>query len=251
MSPRRGMTELRPDRNVCATGWVESNRKGGDAIRPRGCAGSGWFHRVNMSRRFQDGIVFGQRTGAQAAAAAVAVAVLKLPFAVQYFDSESNLNYNYFKSYQPGQDRYMQGDPIGLDGASIPLPMGWGIGWFMPIRWVCCLKSASVLLTLAGFLAEVADISQIIAASGPTPRKLAWEQIVLCLGKAALTARRLALMQKITQTNELRPVPVAHRFPMLMSNASTKLSRAGNVWGAGHYPNSAKASCNLRLAVAP
>jgi RHS repeat-associated protein len=39
-----------------------------------------------------------------------------LRFPGQYFDEESNLNYNYFRSYQPAQGRYSQGDPIGLEG---------------------------------------------------------------------------------------------------------------------------------------
>jgi RHS repeat-associated protein len=34
----------------------------------------------------------------------------------QYFDSESNLSYNIFRSYSATQGRYTQGDPIGLDG---------------------------------------------------------------------------------------------------------------------------------------
>lgn len=34
----------------------------------------------------------------------------------QYFDEESNLSYNYFRSYQPTQGRFTQPDPIGLDG---------------------------------------------------------------------------------------------------------------------------------------
>ncbi len=34
----------------------------------------------------------------------------------QYFDEESNLNYNYFRSYSPGTGRYSQPDPIGLEG---------------------------------------------------------------------------------------------------------------------------------------
>lgn len=39
-----------------------------------------------------------------------------LRFPGQYFDEESNLNYNYFRSYQPAQGRYTQADPIGLEG---------------------------------------------------------------------------------------------------------------------------------------
>jgi RHS repeat-associated protein len=34
----------------------------------------------------------------------------------QYFDAESKLHYNYFRSYSPGQGRYTQADPIGLEG---------------------------------------------------------------------------------------------------------------------------------------
>jgi RHS repeat-associated protein len=41
---------------------------------------------------------------------------VNLRFAGQYFDSESNLNQNYFRSYDPKQGRYTQSDPIGLDG---------------------------------------------------------------------------------------------------------------------------------------
>ena len=39
-----------------------------------------------------------------------------LRFPGQYFDEESNLSYNYFRSYQPTQGRYTQPDPIGLAG---------------------------------------------------------------------------------------------------------------------------------------
>ena len=34
----------------------------------------------------------------------------------QYFDKETNLFYNYFRDYDPATGRYVQSDPIGLEG---------------------------------------------------------------------------------------------------------------------------------------
>jgi RHS repeat-associated protein len=34
----------------------------------------------------------------------------------QYYDSETGLNYNYFRDYEPGTGRYVESDPIGLKG---------------------------------------------------------------------------------------------------------------------------------------
>ena len=39
-----------------------------------------------------------------------------LRFPGQYFDEETELHYNYFRSYDPKTGRYIQSDPIGLDG---------------------------------------------------------------------------------------------------------------------------------------
>ncbi|MDX1455620.1 MAG: RHS repeat-associated core domain-containing protein [Gammaproteobacteria bacterium] len=39
---------------------------------------------------------------------------LNLRFPGQYFDAETGLNYNYFRSYNPAMGRYTQSDPIGL-----------------------------------------------------------------------------------------------------------------------------------------
>lgn len=45
---------------------------------------------------------------------------MNLRFAGQYWDEESKLSYNYFRSYQGSQGRYAQADPIGLQGGFNP-----------------------------------------------------------------------------------------------------------------------------------
>ena len=53
--------------------------------------------------------------GMQLKATAPAI-TFNLRMAGQYFDEESNLSYNYFRTYQASQGRYTQNDPIGLAG---------------------------------------------------------------------------------------------------------------------------------------
>lgn len=42
--------------------------------------------------------------------------IVNLRFPGQYYDSESGLHYNYFRDYDPQTGRYVESDPIGLDG---------------------------------------------------------------------------------------------------------------------------------------
>jgi RHS repeat-associated protein len=47
---------------------------------------------------------------------AAAAFEFNLRFAGQYFDRESNLHYNYFRDYDPQLGRYVQSDPLGIEG---------------------------------------------------------------------------------------------------------------------------------------
>ena len=44
------------------------------------------------------------------------VVSLNLMFPGQYYDSETGLHYNYFRTYDPSTGRYLESDPIGLWG---------------------------------------------------------------------------------------------------------------------------------------
>jgi RHS repeat-associated protein len=72
--------------------------------------------------------------------------IYNLRYPGQYYDSETGLNYNYFRDYDPQTGRYVESDPIGLQGGSYSAyayaddmptsifdPLGlWGLGDPLP-----------------------------------------------------------------------------------------------------------------------
>ena len=57
-----------------------------------------------------------ESTNPTTGATSIPEVTFNLRYPGQYFDKETKLHYNYFRSYAPGTGRYTQGDPIGLDG---------------------------------------------------------------------------------------------------------------------------------------
>jgi RHS repeat-associated protein len=57
-----------------------------------------------------------ESTTPTAGATSIPEVTFNLRYPGQYFDKETKLHYNYFRTYAPSTGRYTQGDPIGLDG---------------------------------------------------------------------------------------------------------------------------------------
>jgi RHS repeat-associated protein len=71
--------------------------------------------------------------------------VYNLRFPGQYYDSETGLNYNYFRDYDPQVGRYVESDPIGLHGGinSYTYLRGNSIGLIDPFG-LYCLSDAAI-----------------------------------------------------------------------------------------------------------
>ncbi|WP_426308424.1 RHS repeat-associated core domain-containing protein [Acidovorax facilis] len=57
-----------------------------------------------------------ETTNPTTGATSIPEVTFNLRYPGQYFDKETKLHYNYFRTYAPSTGRYTQGDPIGLDG---------------------------------------------------------------------------------------------------------------------------------------
>jgi RHS repeat-associated protein len=90
---------------------------------------------------------------------------LRLPG--QYFDKETNLHYNYFRDYDPAIGRYVQSDPIGLEGGvntyayveGNPLRFTDPLGLFITTVQATCFVNPQFCAEIVGQIIE--NTSQI------------------------------------------------------------------------------------------
>lgn len=90
---------------------VHADHLGSPRVVTRPAAGSATVWRWAL-----EGSAFGQHP-AEADVDGDGVALeFNLRYPGQYYDSATGWHYNYFRDYEPGTGRYVQSDPIGLDG---------------------------------------------------------------------------------------------------------------------------------------
>jgi RHS repeat-associated protein len=90
----------------------------------------------------------------------------------QYFDAEAGLHYNYFRDYEPGTGRYIESDPIGLDGGlstymyagGSPIMVDDPLGLFAPaagcaVNPACATGFVSVCQAVASAIVGAAGMS--------------------------------------------------------------------------------------------
>ena len=91
--------------------------------------------------------------------------VFNLRFPGQYFTIESELHYNYFRDYDPRIGRYVQSDPIGLQGglntyayvAGNPLMSADPLGLVITGRWIRIPYAHSINLDFRGASGNVGN----------------------------------------------------------------------------------------------
>ena len=138
-----------------------------------------------------------------------------LRFQGQYFDSESNLNYNTFRYYNPEIGRFITQDPIGLEGGSnlyqyAPEPNGW----VDPLGLTCGKLNDKV----------IAEANQVAAPGG----NITAQQAAILKGNLPVVQRRSVFQNQVARKEFVRD----QDYLMRQWEAHT-----GRVWPEGATPH--------------
>ena len=138
-----------------------------------------------------------------------------LRFQGQYFDSESNLNYNTFRYYDPEIGRFITQDPIGLEGGSnlyqyAPEPNGW----VDPLGLTCGKLNDKV----------IAEANQVAAPGG----NITAQQAAILKGNLPVVQRRSVFQNQVARKEFVRD----QDYLMRQWEAHT-----GRVWPEGATPH--------------
>ena len=106
-------------------------------------------------------------------------------FPGQYFDQETGLYYNYFRTYDPGTGRYVESDSIGLEGGNNTYLYGNG----NPVKFVDSDGQLAILILhpgvwaaaakAVGFLGSAAIVAAVVSDRPWRDRKR-WKVITRC-----------------------------------------------------------------------
>lgn len=111
---------------------------------------------------------------------------LNLRMPGQYFDQESGLFYNWNRWYDPASGRYIQSDPIGLEGGinTYGYVEGNPLRYIDPLGLVGSIDSPSATLRAAIARGDVQQLRNLLEALGPEERALAENAITKFESKA-------------------------------------------------------------------
>ncbi len=122
------------------------------------------------------------------------IVVNNLRFPGQYYDAETGLHYNYHRDYDPATGRYLQPDPIGMEGGLNHYAYGgdnpisnidpdglffwpWALPWAEPVIGATCKAIATVTGIIMTCAAGEKVAEKIKECKSPTDK---WTCVVQC-----------------------------------------------------------------------